>query len=182
MEGKKSYNQIVKSTSLFGGVQVIQILSTIIRGKLVALLLGATGMGINTIYNSVVTLIVQLSSFGLNFSAVRDISNAAEKKDEKLKGFFIIIFKRWMIVCAILGGIILIASSSLISLFTFGNEDHALAFVSLSIVVVFSIIGSCYIAILQGSRHLKDMAKASVLGSLGAVSYTHLTLPTIYSV
>jgi len=166
MEDKKSYRQIIKTTSLFGGVQIIQILATIIRGKLVALLLGTTGMGINTLYNSVVTMIVQLSTFGLNFSAVRDISNTHDSFQPEEQGKIIRIFKRWMIASAVIGAIIICSGSLLLSRFTFGNDEHSWAFVFLSIAVILLILGSSYITILQGTRRLKEMAKASVFGAV----------------
>ena len=46
MEQKSSYRQIVKATSLFGGVQFFQIIISVIRSKFVAILLGPAGMGI----------------------------------------------------------------------------------------------------------------------------------------
>ena len=41
-----SYRNIFKATSLFGGVQVYQILIGIIKQKFVAVLLGTSGVGI----------------------------------------------------------------------------------------------------------------------------------------
>jgi len=43
-EQPNSYKQIVKATSLFGGVQVFNIIISIIRSKFIAVLLGPTGM------------------------------------------------------------------------------------------------------------------------------------------
>ncbi|MEG2494709.1 MAG: O-antigen translocase, partial [Mucinivorans sp.] len=80
-EQQKSYRNIAKTTSIFGGVQIIQIFISLIRGKLIAVLLGAAGMGINTILVSVINLISQTSTLGLNFSAVRNISQAHESGD-----------------------------------------------------------------------------------------------------
>ena len=45
-EKKNIYRTIVKATGLFGGTQVFTILSSIIKTKLVALWLGAEGVGI----------------------------------------------------------------------------------------------------------------------------------------
>ncbi len=62
-EQKDSYKQIVKATSIFGGVQVIQILITIIRTKFVAILLGPAGMGINGLLGSTLNLVTGFTSF-----------------------------------------------------------------------------------------------------------------------
>ncbi len=71
-----SYRSIFKATSLFGGLQVYQILIGIIKSKFIAILLGPAGMGIMGLYQSTLDLIKSISAFGLEQSAVRDISEA----------------------------------------------------------------------------------------------------------
>ena len=44
MEQQKEYRSIVKTTALFGGVQAFQVLLTLVRTKVVALLLGVDGV------------------------------------------------------------------------------------------------------------------------------------------
>ena len=44
---ENSYRSILKGTSVFGGVQVFQILINMVRGKFVALFLGPDGMGVS---------------------------------------------------------------------------------------------------------------------------------------
>ena len=45
-ENRNSYKQSLKATSLFGGVQIFNILIQIIRSKFAAVLLGPEGMGV----------------------------------------------------------------------------------------------------------------------------------------
>jgi len=73
---RSSYRQIFKATSIFGGVQVFNILTGIIRVKFVAVLLGAKGVGIIGLLNSPLQLIITITGLGIAFSAVRDISAA----------------------------------------------------------------------------------------------------------
>ena len=61
-DNKSSYRSIFKATSLFGGVQVYQILIQIIKSKFVAVLLGPAGVGIMGLYQSGLQLIQQISS------------------------------------------------------------------------------------------------------------------------
>ena len=42
---ENGYRSILKGTSIFGGVQIFQILINLIRGKFVAMFLGPAGMG-----------------------------------------------------------------------------------------------------------------------------------------
>ena len=52
MSQKENYNNIFKSTFLFGGSQVIGLLVSLIRNKFAAVLLGASGMGLNGVFMS----------------------------------------------------------------------------------------------------------------------------------
>ena len=45
-----SYSHILKYTSLFGGVQMLNILIGLVRNKLVAVLLGPAGMGLVALF------------------------------------------------------------------------------------------------------------------------------------
>ena len=58
-----SYRSIFKATSLFGGVQVYQILISVIKSKFVAVLLGPEGMGIQGLYQSAIQLIQSFDIF-----------------------------------------------------------------------------------------------------------------------
>jgi O-antigen/teichoic acid export membrane protein len=170
-ENKNIYPQILKSMGLFGGVQIIQVLSTILRGKFVAMLLGTTGIGINAILNSTITLIVQCCSLGLNFSAVRDISKAhSNAKYEQLQ-HVIIIVRRWILFCVFLGVLITCLSAKWLSLFSFKNTNYTSVFVFSSLAVVFNILNIANVAILQGQQKLNIIAKVTLLSALlGAIT------------
>ena len=70
------YRSIFKATSLFGGVRVFSILISIIRSKIVAVLIGTTGVGIVGLFTSGTSLIQSITQLGLSQSAVRDVSEA----------------------------------------------------------------------------------------------------------
>ena len=66
----------LKTTSLFGGVQVIGIIVSVIRNKFVALLIGPAGVGIVELYNSTIKLIKSFTDFSIQISAVREVTIA----------------------------------------------------------------------------------------------------------
>lgn len=166
MNDKSSYKHILKSTSLFGSVQVVQVLSTIIKGKFVAILLGTVGMGISSLLVSSIAMLQTISGLGLNFSAVREISQAQESGDSEKLSRTIIISKRWLFISAILGGVSLIIISPFLSKYVFGNYEYTWHFIFLSLVVVLTTLGIGYQTLLQGTRRLKDIAKSSAFGSV----------------
>ena len=61
---KDSYKQIFKTTSIFGGIQVFNILISIAKSKIIAVLLGPAGLGIISIFNSTATLIASCTNLG----------------------------------------------------------------------------------------------------------------------
>lgn len=162
---QSSYRKIFKSTSLFGGVQVITIIITIIRTKFVAILLGTTGVGTLGLLNAPIGLIATISGLGISYSAIRDISEASSSGSDKRLALTLISFRRWVIFTGILGMIITILLSPWLSKWTFGNSNYTWAFMWLSITLLLNAISSGQKALLQGMRKLQSMAKATVIGS-----------------
>lgn len=156
----------MKATSLFGGVQVFTIFFAMIRVKFVAVLLGTVGVGIAGLLNSPLQLIISITGLGIAFSAVRDISEANGTGDLNAISKAIMVLRRWSWVTGLFGCLVTAGMASWLSKWTFGNRDYTWAFVWLSFTILLQAISKGQSSILQGTRRLKDMAKASVLGSV----------------
>lgn len=165
MADQHSYRQIFKSTSLFGGVQIIQILITIIRSKAVALLLGPAGMGINALLQSSIGLVGSLTNFGLSTSAVKDIAHAHGIGDKEKVGKAVAVFRRWVWITGGLGFILTLVMAPWLSELAFSNKKYTISFIIISITLLTGQISVGQGVILQGIRKLKFMAASSVLGS-----------------
>lgn len=161
-----SYRKIMKGTSIFGGVQIFNILIILIRGKFIALFLGSVGMGYSSLLQSTTAMVQQLVSLGLNLPAVKDISQAYEANNVYRLSFIIKIFRRLLFATSILGVLVLIVFSKYLSRFAFGDNSHYFAFVLLSIMLFFTILSSGESAILQGCRKLKLLALSTLFGSV----------------
>lgn len=163
---KSGYSHILKTTGITGGVQVVKIITKIITAKFVAIFLGPSGTGIVGLYNSTLSTVQTLSGLGIPFSAVRNIALANGENDQIKIAKTIKAFRLW-VWCTGLGGmLIVIVFSSYLSKWTFGSTDHAWAFVLLSVTVLFTSLSLGQIALLQGLRQIKTMAKANVLGAV----------------
>lgn len=166
---QSTYRSIVKSTSIFGGVQVFQILFNLIKAKFVAILIGTVGMGIAGLLTSTISVVTVLATLGLNTGAVRELAQATLEKDiEKLNRIYTI-FSRWLYFSAILGVIIVIIFSSLFSKYTFGNQYYTWAFVWLSITVFLTVFTQRNNTLLQGTGRITYLAKSSVIGSVSGL-------------
>ncbi|TJY36402.1 O-antigen translocase [Pontimicrobium aquaticum] len=161
---KKSYRNILKATSLFSGVQILSVLISIAKSKLAAILIGPTGMGIVGVLNSTLNVITGFSQLGLDVSAVKEIS-AFKDKDESKTIKLINVLKRLCWITGLLGAIITFVLSSWLSELVFNNSIHTISFMLLSLAVLFNQLTVGNLAILQGLRRLKKLAKASLWGS-----------------
>lgn len=171
-DDKNSYKESLKATSLFGGVQVYNILIGIIRSKFVAVLLGPVGMGINGLLISATDLIISLTNLGLGTSAVRDIAEANATQDAGRIALVIRVFRRLVWLTGLLGAVICLLSSPYLSYVTFGNYKYTIAFVILSSSVLFKQLATGQTALLQGMRKYADMAKANVTGNTAGLFFT----------
>lgn len=170
-ENKSSYGNIFKTTFLFGFVQVFNILVKIGINKVVALVLGAEGLGIIGLFNSTVNTIKTGAGLGISQSAVRDISEANGAKNREKFSRIISLTNYVIWVTSILGVVVTIALSPLLSKWQFNNSEYILSFVWLSIVVGLNIMSDGQLAILKGMRQLRSLAKATMIGSVvGLVS------------
>ena len=164
-EQTSSYRSIFKATSLFGGVQVYQILIGIIKSKFIAVLLGPMGMGIQGLYQSTLDMIKSVSSLGLGQSAVRDISEANGSGDQQRVGKTVAIVRRLVWFTGLLGLVITLALAPLLSKLTFGSSDYTWGFVFLSVAVLIDQICVGQKVVIQGMRRLRSLAKASAIGA-----------------
>ena len=160
-----SYRSIFKATSLFGGVQVYQILIGIIKSKFVAILLGPAGMGIQGLYTSAIQVIQSLTSLGLSQSAVRDVSEANGTGDTNRVGKTVSIVRRLVWITGLAGMLATIIFSPVLSKTSFGNYDYIIPFIILSVILLIDQICVGQKVVLQGMRRLRDLAKATAIGT-----------------
>lgn len=164
MEKRESYSHILKYTSLFGSVQVLNVLIGLVRNKFVAMILGPQGMGLVSLFTSSMSLLENATNLGLPMSATREISEAYENKTPDEVYHTIDVIRAWSLLTAIAGLGICILISPLLNKWTFSWGDHTLHFVLLSPIVALTAIMGGEIAILKATRQLRKIAMISVYG------------------
>lgn len=158
-----SNRSILKGISIFGGVQIFQILINLVRGKFVAMILGPQGMGVSSLLYTSATTIQTFSSLGINFALVREI--AAKKNDSSLPTIYAVANKL-IYFTAVLGALFCFSFSHYLSNLTFGSPKYTIYFMFLSIMVFFSIAGAGKLSILQGLHEVKRLSRSSIVGGL----------------
>ena len=165
-ESKSSYLQIVKATSIFGGMQFFNIIISIVRTKLIAIFIGPAGMGIISLLNSALNMISGITGLGIETSAIKHISEQYKEDDLNSVSPIIAIVKKIAFVTGIFGTLIVALFSSWLSELTFGNSNYTYLFVYLSITLLFKQLSVGQMVVFQGLRKLKILAKANFYGNL----------------
>ena len=165
---KENYDNILKSTSIFGSVQFIQVFFTIIRTKIFAIYLGPLGIGMIGLYNGVISMISAISNFGLSNIATKNIAEEFGETKSNSSQFQKVVnkFRGLALITGLLGTVLCIVFSQKISQVTFKNDNYTIGIVLISIVVLFNQLYLNENAITQGTRNLKILAKSQLISSV----------------
>jgi Membrane protein involved in the export of O-antigen and teichoic acid len=163
---KKGYQTAFKATALFGGTQILIIIIKVLKSKLVAVWLGTAGIGLMGLFNAAVSLISSISNLGLQSSAVKEIAHVNGQNDKSKLSVIVTAIRRWVVATGLLGGLITIGLSPLLSQWYFDNTEYTLSFVFLSVVILISAVNQNHLAVLQGTRQLKKLVQANLFGVL----------------
>ncbi len=160
---KNAYKQILKATSLFGGVQFINMLASIVKTKIAALFIGVAGVGVFGILTSTLTFVQALTRCGLDLTAVKEIASASneDKVSESVS-----LTNQLALITGVMGVVMVLVVSPWLSEIAFSNKTYTLFFVTISIAVLFSQLSVGNMAVLQGLKALKRLAKVITFSSL----------------
>lgn len=168
-ETTDGYRHVLKYTGIFGGVQGLNILVSLVRNKLVAMLLGPNGMGLASLFNTTVNFISQATNFGISFSAVKHVSELFNSGDEAAINHFIMVVRMWSLLTALFGMFVCVALGPLLSQHMFAWGNHTLHFILLSPAVGLLAITGGETAILKGARQLRSLAVIQIYNILAAL-------------
>jgi len=164
-EGQES-KAALKATGTVGGGQIVNILISLIRTKIIAIILGPAGIGIVGVLTTASEMIKNIAGLGLPFSGVRDISIADGNNDKLALSKIIKIFNKWVFISAVFGTLLTLLFCVPLSNFLFNNDSYAFGIAFLSISIFFSTISSGYQAIMQGKRAILIMVKSAIIANL----------------
>ncbi|MBQ0103857.1 MAG: oligosaccharide flippase family protein [Prevotellaceae bacterium] len=159
--GNSAIRHVLKYTGLFGSVQGINMLVSLLRNKLTAWLLGPAGIGLINLFNSLTKFIGDSTNFGISFSAVKHVSELFEEEDTERIRAFVRVVRTWSLLTALLGTIVCVIAAFF--------HDHTTDIIIVSpIVGILALMGG-EMAILKGMKELKRVAKVSVASALSTL-------------
>ena len=154
---------LIKSMLVIGSAQVVKILISIFRMKVLAVLLGPGGVGLLSIYNSLLDMVQQTAGLGMGNSGVREI--ASSRGDEAtLSRVRRVLFAAHLIQ----GTLAMIAVWLLrerIAIWLFGDTLRATVVGLIGIAILIGLLASAQMALLQGLRKIGDLGRVTVIGA-----------------
>ena len=167
------FARILRSSALMGGAQVVVLAAGFVRAKAIALILGASGIGLIGIFNAFSGNIATFAGWGLGTSGVRLIAGASEEE----KPAKVAAVRRMGWALSLLGLALGLLTFWPVGAATFTAGQYAveMAIVALSVPCV--IASSAWSAVLQASGKIASLAKVQMVGAMAGLV---LGLPAIY--
>jgi len=172
-----SYRQILASTAIIGGSSAANVLFAIVRAKSMAILLGPAGVGLIGLYQLVIDLSQTVAGLGVPTSGVRQIAEAAAQGTEDVVARTAAVIRRVCLALGVLGALAFIALSRPLATVTFGTPTHVTALALLSVVLLFKLVSSGQIALVQGLRRIGDLARFNMISAFAS---TVISIPVVY--
>lgn len=145
---------------------------SIVRIKVMAVLLGTAGVGLAGLYGSISDLILSIAGMGVSSSGVRQIAEAAGSNNIERIARTGVVLRRTSILLGAVGALLLLVFSRHVSVATFGSDRHAGAVSLLSIAVFFRLVSAGQSALINGMRRISDLARMNVLGALLGTAFS----------
>ena len=142
------------------------MICSLIRTKFVAIILGTSGYGLLSLYTSSIALISSFSNLGIGTSAVRDLAEASQSKEEERVQKVIYVIRRLSIYTGLLGSLVTAVFCKQISLIIFDSSHFWPGILWLSITIFINQMTSANSAILRGLRLNKKLANANITGAI----------------
>ena len=166
---KNLFDRILKYTGVFGGVQGVNVLITMVLNIFKSRWLGPVGYGITESLNRNLEPVRSSTNLGIATVAVPVISHAAGEPQAEGLDRKILLTRSWALLTAILGMTVCLALAPYLSMRAFdGDRSYTYSFMILSMSVAAAAVTNGETAILKGAGMLRQIALSRLL--TGAVS------------
>ena len=139
------FARILRSSALMGGAQVITLAAGFVRAKIVAILIGPSGVGLVGVLTAFNGNLAALAGWGLGASGVRTISGASDEQ----KAAKIAAVRRFGMLISWLGLLAMALLFRPIGWVTFKGSDYSAELFIAGLAVPLTIATSMWSAMLQ---------------------------------
>lgn len=180
VKGKKtaSYSHVLMFTGIFGGVQSLKLVVSVIRNKLASYLLGTTGYGLLAVYSSITEFVTNCCNCGIPINTTQKASELYEDGTAEQMKDFACTVRTWVVWTAVAAMLLSVALSPVLSYFFFEHQwDHCLEVIMLTPMVIAFLVAEGECSLLKGMRKVRSVA---TIESIVAVTTLLSTVPFYY--
>lgn len=159
---RRSYEEILRSSSIMAAGQALSYLISMVRVKMVAVLLGPSGVGLLSLYTSTIGVVGAVSGLGISNSGVREIALAFSQQDSMAAARTVRVLRRACWITGLLGWALAAVMAPFLSRLVFDSDEHAPVIAVLGVTLLLGAIGGGQTALLQGVRRIGDIARLNV--------------------
>ena len=173
-----SYRQILRSSSIIGGASVVNILVGLLRMKVVAVLLGPSGLGLIGLLQNLMTTVSKTASLGFGTVGTRQVAKAVGRGDPVAVAAARRALFWGSLGLAALGALATWLLREVLARVVLGDAGMAGEVGWLSLGVALAVGSGSQRALLNGMRRMGDLARISVgsallatIGGVGAIAW-----------
>lgn len=167
------FARILRSSALMGGAQAVTLAMAFLRSKLIAVLIGPSGIGLMGVFNTFNANLSTIVGWGLGTSAVRTVAGAAEDERPR-KVAAVRRFGRRLAWAGLCGVLLLVLP---VGYLTFKSQDYALELLLAGLAVPCVVATGMWSSLLQAGGHIGSMARtqmaSSVIGLLAGLPFIY---------
>lgn len=145
---------------------MVNILVGLVRTKMIAVLLGAAGIGLVSLYSVLINMAATVAAMGIGSAGTRQVAQAVSQDDARA----VAVVRRAMFWSSLLfagaGALAVWSLRGVLAVKMLGGAENAPVVGWLACGVALSVAATSQGALIQGMRRIGDMARLSVLGSL----------------
>ena len=142
------FKRILKYAGVFGSVQMLAMLVTLVLNKIKSVWLGPACYGITESMNRNTDVVKNLTNLGIQTVAVPEISRTVGTDDARLNES-ILVTRSWALLTAIAGMAVCLALAPFLSLWAFaGDSGYTVGFMLMSLTVAAAAVTGGEMAVL----------------------------------
>jgi O-antigen/teichoic acid export membrane protein len=157
-----SYRQILRSTSIIGGASVVNVLISLVRVKVAAVLLGPAGVGLIGLFSNLMATAANMAALGMGTVGTRQVAEAAGREDPHA----VVVTRRALfwgtLAMAIVGALAFWLLREPLATYVLSNPKLSGEVGWLALGVGLTVATGSQVALLNGLRRIGDLARLSM--------------------
>ena len=166
-----SYRAALAPTAITGASAVVVLALQMVRSKVIAVLLGPSGIGLFGVLTSAAMTVAMIVGMGLSASGARQVAAAVATASRDHIARAVHVLRRTSIVLGLLGGVILLTASRPLARLTIGSDEFSGSLAVLGLLVLFRTVSGSQAALLRGFRQIGDLARLRIWGAVLGTSF-----------